>query len=189
MARSTKIKAETKRTAARPIPAPAKGRSAAIVAAPVPSRPTKMKAARPVSAAVIPKAASARGKQMAPAPAAALRAPPASKGELRARIEKLEAANATLKAKSREANRAITVATRRVAELEEQITKLQEKSAKALPPAAEAKIVRRGRPPGRRKAIDPGDAVPTGAAVAETEPLDAEAEAARIVLEQKPLLE
>ena len=45
------------------------------------------------------------------------------------------------------------------------------------------KLSRRGRPPGRKKAVDPGDAVPPGVAVEEAEPMDAEAEAARDALD------
>ena len=52
-----------------------------------------------------------------PAPAVAIpaRLPPPSKGELRAQIEKLEVANAALKAKSREANRTAKAANKRIA--------------------------------------------------------------------------
>ena len=44
----------------------------------------------------------------------------ASKDELRAQVEKLEKVNATLRTKSREANRAAKSATSRIAELEEE---------------------------------------------------------------------
>ena len=109
--------------------------------------------------------------------------PPPSKGELRAHIEKLEAANVALKAKGREANRNAKAAARRIAELEEQVTRLQANAAPVAPPIAEAKGVRRGRPPGRSKGVDPGDAVPPGVAVQDPEPLDEEAVAARNALE------
>ena len=62
--------------------------------------------------------------------------PPPSKGELRAHIEKLETANATLKAKSREGNRAAKAATRRITALEEQVAQFHEEAAKAVDPAA-----------------------------------------------------
>ena len=165
--------------------------------------------------------------------------PPPSKGELRTQIEKLETANATLKAKSREGNRAAKSAARRIAELEEQVAQFQEEAARAVDPAAvmeelqaakaalqakgreasraaklaehriaeleaqvehlqeeaaktavravqeeEAKRPRRGRPPGRKNAIDPGDALPPGVAVEEPEPMDPEAEAARDALDK-----
>ncbi len=165
------------------------------------------------------------------------RVPPPSKGELRAQIEKLETANATLKAKrprsepyaakvaarriaelegevarlqeeaasavdpaavmqeleaakaalqakGREASRAAKLSERRIAELEAQVGHLQGEAGKNAPPVAqeaEAKRSRRGRPPGRKNAIDPGDAMPRGVAV--QEPMDPEAEAARHALE------
>ena len=167
-----------------------------------------------------------------------MRMPPPSKGELRAHIEKLETANATLKAKSREGNRAAKAAARRITELEEQVARFQAQAARAVDPAAvmeelqaaraalqakgreasraaklaerriaeleaqvehlqgeaaktatpavqegEAKRSRRGRPPGRKNAIDPGDAEPPGLAVLEPAPADPEAEAARGALE------
>ena len=138
------------------------------------------------------KLTSGRGRPAAgEAPAAApTRAPPPSKGELRAHIEKLEAANTALKAKGREANRDAKTAARRIAELEGQVSQLEADMAKVAapaapdaPPAAEAKIARRGRPPARSKVIDPGDAAPPGVAVQTPEPLDEEAAAARDALE------
>ena len=115
--------------------------------------------------------------------AAPTRVPPPSKGELRAHIEKLEAANIALKAKGREANRNAKAAARHIAELEEQVAQLQANAAPVASPIAEAKAVRRGRPPGRSKGVDPGDAVPPGVAVQDPEPLDEEAVAARNALE------
>ena len=175
MARLTKT-AATKPIAAATAPAHAKRRSNAAEPAPVTVPPAKTRKTTAV-AVQAPKAAPA-----------STRVPPPSKGELRAQIEKLEAANGALKAKGREANRNAKAAVRRVAELEEQVSQLQAETAKVAasvaPPQAEAKTVRRGRPPGRKKAIDPGDAVPPGVAVHNPEPLDQEAAAARDALEE-----
>ena len=189
MARSTKT-TPAKPTAAATAPVRAKRRSAAPDPAPTATPRAKTKVTRSVAAQGASKVTAARGKQAAGAvPAAATtRVPPPSKGELRAQIEKLETANAALKAKSREANRTAKAAARRIAELEEQVAQLQAEAAQPTappaPPIAEAKIVRRGRPPGRRKGIDPGDAVPPGVAVQDSEPLDEEAIAAREALEE-----
>ena len=241
MARPTKTTA-TKSAAAAMAPARAKRRSAEVDLAPVALTPTKAREARSaVTPAVAVKPPSGRGRPAAVArpEAAPTRVPPPSKGELRARIEKLETANAMLKAKSREGNRAAKFATRRITELEKQVAQFQEEAARAVDPAAlmeelqaakaalqakgreasraaklaerriaeleaqvehlqgegaktaisaaregEAKRSRRGRPPGRKNAIDPGDAVPPGVAVLEPAPMDPEAEAARNALEE-----
>ncbi len=241
MARPTKTTA-TKPAATAMAPVRAKRRSADVDLAPVASTPTKSREARsdPTPAAAV-KTTSSRGRPAAVATpeAAPTRVPPPSKGELRAHIEKLETANATLKAKSREGNRAAKAATRRITALEEQVAQFHEEAAKAVDPAAvmeelqaakaalqakgreasraaklaerriadleaqvehlqgeaaktaapavqegEAKRSRRGRPPGRKNAIDPGDAVPPGVAVLEPAPMDPEAEAARNALEE-----
>ena len=188
MARSTKT-TPAKPTAAVAAPVRAKRRPAAPNPVPAATPRAKTKVARSVPAQA-PKVTAARGKQAAAAvPAAAtIRVPPPSKGELRAQIDKLETANAALKAKGREANRTAKAAARRIAELEEQVAELQAEAAQPTappaPPVAEAKTVRRGRPPGRRKGIDPGDAVPPGVAVQDPEPLDEEASAARDALEE-----
>lgn len=178
MARSAK----TTTAAALAAPKVPKRRAAAPQVAPEPAPTTKIKPARALPATAAPEA-SARGKPpIAGAPTAAARVPPPSKGELRARIEKLELANATLKAKRREANHTAKLATRRIAELEGQVERLQADAAKAVAPVApeaDAITSRRGRPPGSKKAIKPGDAVSPGVAVPEAGPLDAEAEAAR----------
>ncbi len=78
----------------------------------------------------------ARPAAVATPEAAPTRVPPPSKGELRAQIEKLETANATLKAKSREGNRAAKAAARRITELEQQVAQFQEAAARAVDPAA-----------------------------------------------------
>jgi hypothetical protein len=109
--------------------------------------------------------------------APAERAPMVSKGELRAQLEKLERTNATLRAKSRAATRAAKTAAVRIAELEEEVARLEKRVASQ---AASAK--RSAKQAGR--SIDPGDAVPSGVAVAEPEPLDEEAEGALEKLEE-----
>ncbi len=171
--------------------APAATRTTAARAAKPPAAaptPTPRKPASAAPAQVASKPTAGRGK-LAAAPATTAipaRVPPPSKGELRAQIEKLEAANATLKAKSREANRAAKIAARRIAELEDQVAQLETAAAKPVAPVPsppEAKPARRGRL-GRSKIIDPGDAVPPGVAVQEPEPLDEKAQAARDALEE-----
>ena len=110
---------------------------------------------------------------------AAPAAPKLSKDELRARVEQLERANATLRAKSREANRAAKTAAARIAELEEEVARLEKQAAPASAPAKRgakpAALVRAKRP---RREVDPGDAVPPGVAVQEPAALDDEAETA-----------
>ena len=239
VARPTKTIATKPATTAM-APVRAKRRSADVDLAPVASTPTNAREARsdPTPAAAV-EPTRGRPAAVATPEAAPTRVPPPSKGELRAHIEKLETANATLKAKSREGNRAAKAAARRVTELEEQVAQFQEEATRAVNPAAvmeelqvakaalqakgreasraakladrriadleaqvahlegeaaktavpavqeeEATRSRRGRPPGRKNAIDPGDAVPPGVAVLEPAPMDPEAEAARDALEE-----
>ena len=183
MARSTKTtaavaepKATARKAAARAKPVPAAPEA-------VPPALAKAKAGKTALGAPPAKAMPARTPVPAPAVAIPARLPPPSKGELRAHIEKLEAANAALKVKSRESNRSAKAANRRIDELEAEVARLQEQGVQlvAAPPAE--KVVRRGRPP-RSREIDPGNAVPPGIAVLDPEPLDAEAEAARDALEE-----
>lgn len=143
------------------------------------SAPSGRKPGRPATAPV--QAAKARSpKNHSPA-----RKPAISKDELRAQVAKLERANARLRARSREANRAAKTAAAHIAELEDRVARL-EKQVTSPPPA-----VRRARPPGATSRTrrpeqdrDPGDAVPPGVAVEAPAPLDEEAEAARENLEQ-----
>ena len=129
-------------------PAP-RGRKPTRRATPIAAKTgAKAKTPKAPGIAAVSKRASA-----APAPE-----PKVSKEELRARLEKLERANAALRAKSREANRAAKTAAARIAELEDQVAQLE-----------------------RERGIDPGDAVPPGVAVEEPallDALDAEAETA-----------
>jgi hypothetical protein len=60
-----------------------------------------------------------------------------SKGELRAQIEKLEQANAKLRARNREAGREAKLSSNRIAELEKQVAQLEKKlKPKAAPVAS-----------------------------------------------------
>lgn len=100
--------------------------------------------------------------------------PKLSKDELRARVEKLERANATLRAKNRESTRAAKEAAARIAELEDEVARLRREQDNATRPA---------RRPRSRRELDPGDAVPPGVAVEEPASPDLEAETARENLE------
>ncbi len=169
MARSTKTtaavaepKATARKAAARAKPVPAAPEA-------VPPALAKAKAGKTALGAPPAKATPARTSAPAPAATVPARIPPPSKGELRAQIEKLEVANAALKTKSRETNRAAKVANKRIAELEAEVGQLQEQAARPVAaPAAAEKVVCRSRPP-RSREIDPGDAVPPGVAVLDPE--------------------
>jgi chromosome segregation ATPase len=100
------------------------------------------------------------------------RAPVMSKDELRSQVEKLQQTNATLRTKSREANRAAKAATARIAELEEEVATLEKQVASQASSAKRSATRSAGR---KSRDIDPGDSVPEGVAVAEPEPLDQEA--------------
>ena len=157
---------------------------------PQPVKGKTARAARDLQA--VPKLASGRGKAAAAlvTPATPTRVPPPSKGELRAQIVTLETANATLKVKSREANRAAKLAGRRITELEGQVAQLEAAATKMLDRVdvpKDVKPARRGKLPGRARTIDPGDAVPPGVAVQQPQPLDEEAVAARDALEHFPI--
>jgi len=93
-------------------------------------------------------------------------------------VAKLERANETLRAKSRDAGRAAKTAAARIAELEDQVARLGKRMAAQETAAEGGQTV--PSPKGRRRAkhreIDPGDAVPPGVAVEEPAPLLWEAE-------------
>src|SRR5271165_1258259 len=139
-----------------------------------PGRPAAATAKTSAKVTKAPAAAPERAAAASPA------APKPSKDELRARVEQLEHANATLRTKSREANRAAKMAAARIAELEDQVARL-EKSAAPPRPTAPAPAKRGPKPVApvrskrQRRGVDPGDAVPPGAAVEEAAPLDEEA--------------
>jgi hypothetical protein len=105
-------------------------------------------------------------------------APKLTVGELRAQLEKLQSANATLRAKNRETSRMMKTATARIAELEEKVTRLEKELAAKPTPAKRgpSSAVRTKRLP---RDVDPSDAMPPGVAVEEPAPLDEEAETAR----------
>jgi len=138
-----------------------------------------------------PASAKVPGSAKASAPikgvsAAAVPVPKVSKDELRAQVEKLQHANATLRTKSREGNRAAKTAAARIAELEDQVARLEQQlAARAIgAPAAQSASSPRSRRRVRHRELDPGDAVPPGVAVEEPAPLDLEAETARQNLEE-----
>lgn len=117
--------------------------------------------------------------------AASAIAPKLGKDELRAQVEKLERANARLRVKSREANREAKSSAARIAELEGEVARLEKKATSQAAAAGRDPKPRTGSRGKRRSSgIDPGDAVPPGAAVQESAPLDAEAETARENLEE-----
>jgi hypothetical protein len=121
-----------------------------------------------------PKAAAKATAPKKPATAPAPSARAISKDDLRAQVEKLERANAALRTKSREANKAAKVSAARIAELEAEVDQLQQSTTARRSP----------RP--RRQSIDPGDAVPPGVAPQTPAPPDQEVEAARDNLEKHP---
>lgn len=163
-----------------------------------PGSKNKIKATAKASAVPTRRSAAPQQEMAAPKRTAAVavsRPSVVTKDELRAQVEKLERANATLRAKSREAGRAAKLAAARIEELEAQVTKLERsaipKEAPARTKAARSKAVTpdpkparstRGRKPSGNQ--DPGDAVPPGVAVDEPEPMDAEAETALENLEE-----
>ena len=94
-------------------------------------------------------------------------------------VEKLERANTMLRTKNRDANRAAKTAAARIAELEDQVARLEKQAAPAAPPPPAKrgpKPVAPVRSKRQRRGVDPGDAVPPGVAVEEPAPLDEEAE-------------
>jgi hypothetical protein len=168
MARTAKSAKAGQRTATTRKP----GRSAAASVKPA----VKRRTSKPARAAAAPK----------PGPVALPRAPKVSKDELRAQVEKLERANATLRAKSRETNRAAKSAGVRIAELEGEAARLEKKVASQAAAATRGAKPRTSASSKRRSSeIDPGDAVPPGVVVDEPAPLDPEAEAARESLDDQ----
>ena len=140
-------------------------------------KPGRPAAATAKTSAKVTKTIAAPERAAAASPAA----PKPSKDELRARVEQLEHANATLRTKSREANRAAKMAAARIAELEDQVARLENQAAPPRPPAAPAPAKRGPKPAApvrskrQRRGVDPGDVVPPGAAVEAPAPSDEEA--------------
>jgi hypothetical protein len=123
------VAAKTKTPAKATEPAVAPKRAA--IAAP---KSKGRKAGRPAVAAVSAKAPAKVTKAAAApkrAPTAAAPALKLSKDELRVQLEKLERANATLRTKSREANRTAKAATTRIAELEEIVARGRSRAGRA----------------------------------------------------------
>jgi hypothetical protein len=161
-AKATKLIVAPKRAAIVPVSTGRKQGRPAAVAAPA-KAPAKITKA----------AAAPKRVPVAAAPALKL-----SKDELRVQVETLERTNATLRAKSREANRTAKAAAARIAELEEIVAGLEKKAAQATPAKvakAAAKLTRAKRQSGK---VGPGDAGPPGVADQEPAPHDEEGEAA-----------
>jgi hypothetical protein len=177
--------APASKTKKPPAPVGKPARAAAALAEPAP-KPAKAIIAKPVavekkantSAAAKPGTSKSQPVIMASAP---VPAPKLSKDELRAEVIKLEAANAKLRAKSRETNKVAKLAAKHIVELEERVARLEKEaetdraSSSALVEAKPAAPARKTRQP---RTIDPGDAVPPGVAVLDPAPMDEEAEAA-----------
>ena len=170
-------RAKTARTTKTPAGGARRGRPPGSTSAKAAAAAKPAKGRRP---AVTPPAATRR-KPTAVAPA-----PKVSKDELRAQVEKLERTVATLRARSRDAVRAVKEALAKVEELEARLaakptaTASQPARRAPKPPAkADAPVAPRMTRARRGQAMsddrDPGDAVPPGVAVAEPEPMDKEA--------------
>ncbi len=141
-----------------------KSRDAADIRAKSGAKAGSAKAAR---AMATPKRAT-----VAPSPA-----PKVSKDELRAQVDKLERANSTLRVKNRETTREAKRAAARVAELEDQLTRLEKQLATltaSTAGGAAGRKLKTGR--ARSHDIDPGDAVPPDVTVDEPSPPELEAE-------------
>ncbi len=132
-----------------------------------PGRPAgaaKKSAAKVTKSSIVPKAAGGTQK------AAVALLPKLSKDELRTQVEKLERANAVLRAKGREANKAAKTAAARIAELEDRVTQIETAAApKPTPTKAsqQPKPAAYNRRQPRGRSIDPGDAIPPDVAVEE----------------------
>lgn len=139
---------------------------------------SKAAARSPAKPGTAPKPSASKATTAKPP---AERAPVVSKDELRAQVEKLERINAALRAKGRDGNKATKAFTARIAELEDEVARLEKQVASQ---AASAKRSAKKSGARERRDIDPGDAVPPGVAVAEPEPLDEEAKEALGNLEE-----
>ena len=127
---------------------------------------------------------------------AASTAPAMTKDELRARVEKLERANATLRSKNRELTRASQEAQDRLATVEGTLRRLERRTAAATARAKPEQAPEQGKetapaPKPRRRSPraepverDPGDAVPPGVAVETPEPLSESDEQVKEQLEE-----
>ena len=149
------------------------------VAAPI----EKRKPGRPAKATIPPLPKATRATKAAARAPAAPPAPKVSKDELRAQVGKLEQLVATLRAKSREANKVAKAATGRISELEAHVAQL-EKNAAAPAPLSEPKPTKPARAKRQSREIDAGAVVPPGVAVQQPAPPDEEAETALENLEE-----
>ncbi len=155
---------------------------------PRPSRPTARPKPKTGKRTAQGGARAASSKPAAKSGAAST-APAMTKDALRARVEKLERANATLRSKNRELTRASQEAQDRLATVEGTLRRLERRTAAAtarakpekLPEQSkeQAKETAPARKPRRRSPRaepvaerDPGDAVPPGVAVETPEPLN-----------------
>jgi hypothetical protein len=179
-------KPERPATAAAKPSAKSKSSVAAMRSAPPIEVPMSRKLRRPgtsVAAKEVGKAG--RGMKAAASAPGTPSIPRVSKGELRAQVEKLELVVITLQAEGKETNRTAKAAASRIAELEDQVARLEKRAAsQSAPTPATQTPVKPPRKKRRSRDIDPGDAVPPGIAVEEPAPLDEEAEAAPENLEE-----
>ena len=143
---------ETMARAAKTAATPAKPILPARKSASRPVKPTKKAATAAAETSVIkaPRGAAKPSRSTPPLARTSttattpLAAPKLSKDELRAQVAKLEGSNATLKAKSRDMNRAIKTANSRIADLETELAELREQAAAAQ---AAAEPVKEAKPP------------------------------------------
>ena len=195
MARVTKaIKSTRPFTAARkPVRSPtvAADKPAMATNAAASKRPTpivapieKRKPGRPAKATIPPLPKATRATKAAARAPAAPPAPKVSKDELRAQVRKLERLVATLRAKSRETNKAAKAATGRISELEAQVAQLERTVAAAPAPVREPKPTKPARAKRQSREIDLGAVVPPRVVVQQPAPLDEEAETAPESLEE-----
>jgi hypothetical protein len=107
---------------------------------------------------------------------------------LRARVDKLERANAALRAKSRDAVREARTAAARIAELEDQVAWRDEQLAARGEAVghSQASSSPRGDPRAKRGEIDPTDRTPPEVAVEESAQPNPEAETAPENLTEYP---
>jgi hypothetical protein len=119
------------------------------------AKSAKRSATRGRSQVVAKTKAGTRGAAKPMAPARTV-----SKDELRSQVEKLERANAALRAKNRQANRAAKLSAARISELEDEVARLRPHPG-ASTGSSSAAMPESGPQP---HDIDPGDAVPPGVA-------------------------
>jgi hypothetical protein len=152
----------------------------AAVAAPT----AKRKPGRLAKPVIAPPPKAIRVTKPTVRPLAAPLTPKVSKDDLRAQVDKLEQLVETLRAKSRESNKAAKAAATRISDLETLVVRLEKQAAAAPASAPQPAPAKPPRAKRRSREIDPGDAVPPGVAVLEPAPLDEEAETALENLEE-----